>query len=734
MFEFNVDRQSQRGVGSATLSPEQQALLEQLKQMPLEQLIEDADAMRELRELADQTNNEEVKAPLRAAIRAQFEMASREVHASEARRLDPFPYTLRATSDTAARDDPNDHRLTVKDPSHPVAQQWARRRFAAAQVGHVGTVRKDVYQPRNLLANPPRPEDITLEMLLAAGAHLGHATPLWHPGNAQYIYGVRGAASGDPIHIISLDVTAAHLRRACKVVQGVAERAGVILFVGTRNGQSRTVVQAAALAKGYHLFTKWIPGSITNGQQILGKCAKKVVDEHDAEVPGYAEQLHTTAAVKPDLVVCLNPLENYVLLRECGQNGIPTIGVVDTDCNPTWVTYPIPANDDSLRCIQVIAGALGRAGEHGQALRLQSARRGVVAYETATKLAKPSQAALAAAQGGAAGEEFDALSPVSKEQSQRDQALLAAVDKAFEELRLAEEEAEASSDATAAPAVKASSPAPSQKQAPTPAAPAQKKPVAAAAAADAGPVIAAAPDVAVESQRVAEPDPDDLDIRPEDYAQLLRAPSTVPAAGDHLQNVEIADPAAEPDPSSYESAAADDEGDTDVAAPDPEADELGQTTRYEAKAPAFDPASRKDTVAHPFRPSSTAFAVDANDADDDAARLERALAQFPGEAEGRDRHLHADDADSPIGVEFRVDNTPKPRATDPSAEVEEGEESEEGSSTWEQVGEVERELGEDGREVEEEEEEEEDLPSYRRGEAVREEKPVEEEGKKKGER
>ena len=176
---------------------------------------------------------------------------------------------------------------------------------------------------------------------MASQSHLGHATALWNPANARYIYGIR-----EGIHIISLDVTAAHLRRACTIVRGVTERGGLVLFVGTREGQDRAIVKAAQMAGGCHLFDRWIPGSITNGPQILGNCGVKVVDELDQEVKGFDEQLANKGALRPDLVVCLNPLENYILLHECGLNNIPTIGVIDTDVNPTWVTYPIPANDD----------------------------------------------------------------------------------------------------------------------------------------------------------------------------------------------------------------------------------------------------------------------------------------------------------------------------------------------------------------------------------------------------
>lgn len=159
----------------------------------------------------------------------------------------------------------------------------------------------------------------------------------------------------------------------------------MILFVGTRPGQDRCVVKAAQLAGGCHLFERWTPGSITNGYKVLGECKTKVVNEFDEEVPGYEQDLADRPTLKPDLVVVLNPMENWVLLHECGLNTIPTIGIVDTNADPTWVTYPIPANDDSLRCVQMVAGVLGRAGQEGQAMRREMARRGEVPY-TSVKL------------------------------------------------------------------------------------------------------------------------------------------------------------------------------------------------------------------------------------------------------------------------------------------------------------------------------------------------------------
>lgn len=106
----------------------------------------------------------------------------------------------------------------------------------------------------------------------------------------------------------------------------------------------------------------------------------KLVDELDHAIKGYDHMLVDRPPLRPDLVVCLNPRENWVMLHECALNAIPTMGIIDTDANPTWVTYPIPANDDSLRCVEVIAGALGRAGQEGKRSRIEMAKEGIITY------------------------------------------------------------------------------------------------------------------------------------------------------------------------------------------------------------------------------------------------------------------------------------------------------------------------------------------------------------------
>lgn len=196
------------------------------------------------------------------------------------------------------------------------------------------------YEPFELITKPAGPADITLELLLASQAHLGHSTSLWNPANQRYIFGIRQG-----IHIISLEATAAHLRRAAKIVRGVTWRGGIVLFVGTRPGMDRAVIEAAKRSGGYHIFERWVPGTITNRQHLLSTGRIAVIDPLDRPVHiSKGEQ----AAVKPDLIICLNPLENLTMLHECGLHRIPTIGIIDTDCDPACVTYPIPANDDRL--------------------------------------------------------------------------------------------------------------------------------------------------------------------------------------------------------------------------------------------------------------------------------------------------------------------------------------------------------------------------------------------------
>lgn len=205
----------------------------------------------------------------------------------------------------------------------------------------IGSQVTRIYHPEHLIKNPPGPDEVTLELLMASQTHMGHHTSRWNPANARYIYGVRHG-----IHIVSLEATAAHLRRAARVVEEVAFRGGLVLFVGTRRGQMEMVTRAAARAGGCHLFTKWMPGTITNRDVLLRDREVRMVNERDEAVGGFETHIRDRRPITPDLVVCLNPVENKTLLHECALASIPTVGIVDTDVDPSCVTFAIPANDD----------------------------------------------------------------------------------------------------------------------------------------------------------------------------------------------------------------------------------------------------------------------------------------------------------------------------------------------------------------------------------------------------
>ncbi|RDX48336.1 ribosomal protein S2 [Lentinus brumalis] len=207
--------------------------------------------------------------------------------------------------------------------------------------------RNNTFQPHHPLHRPVAPSDITLSALIASGAHFGHSQKLMNPNFVPYAYGVRAG-----ITIIDLDHTLPLLRRAAQVVRGVAARGGSIVFVGTRS-DLRPAVRLAAerMGKfGYHVGERWLPGTLTNRVHMFGP-----------EVAGDEQ-------VIPDLVVFLNPIPNIHAIRECALEHVPTIGIVDSNVDPRIVMYPIPANDESTRTAELIAGLLSVAGREGVAI------------------------------------------------------------------------------------------------------------------------------------------------------------------------------------------------------------------------------------------------------------------------------------------------------------------------------------------------------------------------------
>jgi small subunit ribosomal protein S2 len=206
---------------------------------------------------------------------------------------------------------------------------------------------ENTFKSRDALRKPTA--HATVSSLLAAGAHFGHATTRMNPNFVPYAYGTRAG-----ITIIDLDQTVPLLRRATNVVRAIARAGGIILFIGTRPDIMPVVQRSSErLGKqGFHVGERWLPGTLTNRRMYFGSA----VDE---------------LRVIPDLAILLNPLQNMHAIREFAMEHVPTIGVIDSNVDPRIVMYPIPANDESTRAAELIAGILSIAGREGVALHEQ---------------------------------------------------------------------------------------------------------------------------------------------------------------------------------------------------------------------------------------------------------------------------------------------------------------------------------------------------------------------------
>ena len=228
---------------------------------------------------------------------------------------------------------------------------------AVARFEQLGSTqnRATTWQTHHTLLAPPTPLALTQSHLVAAGAHLGHSPSLTHRSFYPHIYGTRAGIS-----YIDIRQTLPHLRRAAEIVRGVVERDGIVVFVGSLKGAERAIWEnAKRLGKNGFGVTKWLPGTISNAKEVFGWC----------ELPEDGRR-STPSSFKPSLLVLLSPTLNQHALREATLNEVPTIGICDTNVDPRCVTYSIPANDDSPRTAELIAGVLGMAGKDGLERRL----------------------------------------------------------------------------------------------------------------------------------------------------------------------------------------------------------------------------------------------------------------------------------------------------------------------------------------------------------------------------
>lgn len=224
----------------------------------------------------------------------------------------------------------------------------------------------------------------TIKELLESGAHFGHQTSHWNPHMKKYIFTKRNG-----IHIIDLEQTATMLEAACKFVKELAADGGKLLFVGTKK-QAQDIIEEEAKRCGmYYINQRWIGGVLTNFSAIQSRI-DYLVKLEDQQSKGDFARLPKKEASKlgeeierlnknmggfkemtglPDALFIIDPVKEKIAIIEAQRLGIPIIAVVDTNCLPDVIDYPIPANDDAIRAIKLITGKIasavieGRGGE-----------------------------------------------------------------------------------------------------------------------------------------------------------------------------------------------------------------------------------------------------------------------------------------------------------------------------------------------------------------------------------
>ena len=225
------------------------------------------------------------------------------------------------------------------------------------------------------------PDTATIKQLLEAGAHFGHQTGRWHPRMKDYIFTKRNG-----IHIIDLEKTAVMLDKACAFIKDVVAEGGTVLFVGTKKQAQESVEEEALRCGMYYVNQRWLGGMLTNFATIqarvdqlvrledqqsrgeFGRLTKKEVlklgekiERMNRQMGGFKEMTALPAAM-----FIVDPTKERIALAEAGRMGIPTIAIVDTNCNPDDIDHPIPANDDAIRAIKLICAKISDAVLEGK--------------------------------------------------------------------------------------------------------------------------------------------------------------------------------------------------------------------------------------------------------------------------------------------------------------------------------------------------------------------------------
>ena len=230
-------------------------------------------------------------------------------------------------------------------------------------------------------ARPP----ITMKSLLEAGVHFGHQKRRWNPKMRQYIFAHRNG-----IHIIDLQQTLHFLERAAAFVEDIAAQGKKIIFVGTKKQAQDTIVSEAERCGAFFINTRWLGGTLTNFTTIQ-KRIDYLVELEQRKAKGELFSLPKKEALKlndqitrlnrylggikemtemPGALFVVDVGKEAISVSEAKRVGVPVVALVDTDCDPVEIDYPIPGNDDAIRSIRLVTSNIADAYIEGTNRRL----------------------------------------------------------------------------------------------------------------------------------------------------------------------------------------------------------------------------------------------------------------------------------------------------------------------------------------------------------------------------
>ena len=230
---------------------------------------------------------------------------------------------------------------------------------------------------------------VAMKQLLEAGVHFGHQTRRWDPKMAEYIFQARNG-----IHIIDLQKTSKKLDEAYSFVKEQAEEGKTVLFVGTKKQAQECMKEAALKCGMFYVDQRWLGGMLTNFGTIQTRI-QRLKDLEKMEEDGTFEVLpkkevillkkemakleRNLGGIKdmnelPGVIFLVDPKKEKIAILEAKKLGIPVVGLVDTNCNPEELDYPIPGNDDAIRAVKLIADVMANAvieGKQGESFEAE---------------------------------------------------------------------------------------------------------------------------------------------------------------------------------------------------------------------------------------------------------------------------------------------------------------------------------------------------------------------------